>query len=182
MDTPKILLLGPQHSYHHQAVKKFLGYTTIPVNTEIQFTSSFNNIFSGVENGNIGIIATQNTISGLVEDNLKRVREYIIIANIAIKIEHKLILYTDTTLSNITRILLHPQSEIQCNIFLNSHNWAREHTQSTSQGAYIISQEGLKDTATIASKDVCDYDNLQYLDCDIMNENPNITSFIVFTK
>ncbi len=178
-----ITFLGPRCSYHHIAAQKFVGKMVFNNVPELVSVSSFEDVFRSVHSTNIGIIATNNTTTGNVSNHLSRVQNnYNLISYLQLKIHHTLLIHPDTALEKITKIIIHPQVELQCNMFLDTQPWLRQQTSSTSQGAEIITTNNLLDTATIGNLQIAEHYTLKHIDISVMNSIHNTTWFAVFSK
>lgn len=181
----KICYLGPKHSYHYIALKDFINnFSRIYFESVYpQSVNSFDELFNKVREGNVGIIAVENNIGGLVFDNKKIIEnEFKIIHKIKLKIDHCLMVYRGVKFKDINKILLHPQVKKQTSKYLDKQNWEQILTPSTSFGASKINKNKLKDTATIGSKQLAEHYDLSILKAGLSNKVNNITTFYVFLK
>lgn len=172
-----IAYLGPEGTFSHAAAVRQFGSSVCYVPTR-----TIDDVFNEVEAGRVsyGVVPIENALGGAVTHTLDCFveREAVICAEIQLQIKHHL-LTRATSLSDITKVVSHPQPLAQC------RNWLQKNlpdaemitADSTAQAAEL----SLKDAgyAAIASLAVAEKLQVPVLASNLENSSDNITRFLV---
>jgi prephenate dehydratase len=144
---------------------------------------SFEEVFSAVREGAAthGVLPIENSVAGSIHRNydLLLAHELPIVGEIELPVEHCLLAARGTTLDGIRVVHSHPQALAQCEGFLQALGVEIVATYDTAGGAKIISEQGWKDAAAIASRRAAEIFDLEILRCGIQDFEANITRFFV---
>lgn len=97
-------------------------------------------------------------------------------------VKQNLIGIKDAKLSEIKKVISHPQALSQCNVYIKEHGFESEQASNTAVAAREIAALGDKSVAAIASKETAEVYGLEVVDHDINESAVNTTRFAVFSK
>ena len=148
---------------------------------------SFVEVFSAVEAGKVthGIVPIENTIGGTIHQNYDLLLEHelSIVGEVKFPVVHHLIVNAATTLGQIRRVYSHPQGLAQCEAFLRTLKDVEiVATYDTAGSAKMIKEEGLRDSAAIASDRAAEIFGLEILQSGIQDYEDNITRFLIISR
>ncbi len=185
----RVLYLGSEDSHSHAAAKmmfRFSKSSEIP-SDELVPVKSIDEVFDKLEKfeAHMAVIPIENSLVGDINLNFNRffTTDVCIIRELYLKINHNLLIYPDSKVSNIKKIFIHPEIRQLCKKFLENHQeWEEIITESTSDAARLIKNEQLIDSATIASTYASELYNLKIAKQSIADDSKNYTRFVVITK
>jgi prephenate dehydratase len=175
----RVAFQGEPGAYSEAAVMEHFGVevTTVPCAT-------FDDIFAVVTAGmcDCGMIPIENSLTGsihrtydlLLKNNLSIVGEHYLYVN------HNLIGMPDATLSDIRRVISHPQALAQCEGYLHSLSGVKiESVYDTAGSVKMVRMMGDKSVAAIASNLAANIYEMKIL-AEMIQDNPeNLTRFLV---
>lgn len=173
----KVVLLGPEGSFSHQAAFHEFGGSA-----ELLPVASFGDVFEEVENGraSYGVVPVENSIEGTIGIVLDLLSG----SNLTISAEvfEKINLYLlskSGSLKGIKVIASHPQPLAQCRKWLgkNLPNRKLRETSSTAEAAKLAYRN--KGVAAVASRHSASIYKLKVLGKNIEDNNWNTTRFFV---
>ncbi len=172
-----IAYLGPEGTFAHAAAREQFGAGVVlaPAETIAQ-------VFAEVEQGRAeyGVVPVENSTEGSVRPTLDLLIEspLQIAAEILLDVRQCL-LGTAAELSDIRRVLSHPQGLAQCRRWLGAHlpGVALEEVASTARAAELARDDPA--TAAIASELAGERCGLRVLAGGIQDETANVTRFLV---
>lgn len=85
-------------------------------------------------------------------------------------------------LSDIKKVVSHPQALSQCNVYIKEHGFESVQASNTAVAAREVAGRGDISVAAIASKETAEVYGLDVLDHDINESAVNTTRFAVFSK
>lgn len=132
-----------------------------------------------------GLLPIDNTIVGNITHTYDLVLEnkLTILKETILPINHNLLTNRGVKKEHVKKIYSHPAAIAQCEVFLRMYSDAEIiPTYDTAGSAKIISEEGLKDTAAIASSDSAEMYNLDILETRIEDYPHNQTRFVLVTS
>lgn len=88
----------------------------------------------------------------------------------------------DAELSDIRRVISHPQALGQCRVYLRKHGFEEINAANTARAAQTVMESGDKHLAAIASYETADLYGLKILDQGINESRSNTTRFAVFSR
>ena len=162
------------------ALRGWPGCTTLAL-------ERFEDVFEAVEAGRVshGILPIENSVGGSIHRNYDLLLEHElpIVGEMQLPIAHYLMALPGTSLDQVKRIYSHPQALAQCERFLRSLDGVHvEATYDTAGSAKIVKEQGLKDTAAIASERAAQVFGLDVLKAEIQDFSDNITRFLVVSR
>lgn len=169
-------LLGPENTFHDIARQQFLPHLSY------RFYNNFNDIFKALKAKEIekALIATENNASGLVGDNLVRIKNtgYSITESFQLSIHLCLGSIKPITLERIKKIYSHPMAIKETQNFFRKYSHIT-FIASTSTAGAIQELKNNKDqyAAVIASKEAMEKDDLLILSQNIEDHSDNKTTF-----
>lgn len=99
-----------------------------------------------------------------------------------LEISQNLLGTSDAVLSDIRRVISHPQALDQCRAYIQDKGFEEMQAVNTARAAQSVAEGGDKTTAAIASRETADLYNLKVLDHDINESNFNTTRFAVLSR
>ena len=147
----RIAFQGEPGAYSEAAALRFSDHA------DLLPCESFEAVFAAVTGGKAthGILPVENSIGGSIHRNYDLLLEHElpIVGEMQLPIAHYLMALPGTSLDQVKRIYSHPQALAQCERFLRSLDGVHvEATYDTAGSAKIVKEQGLKDTAAIASE------------------------------
>lgn len=143
-------------------------------------------VFEKISTGEIdfGAVPVENTIGGNIYETYDSLAEgnATVIGEIFLKIEHSLIGFPGTSISDLRHIYSHPQAIEQCREFLNGLNARKVSVYDTAGAVRKIKEEGIRDSAAIADASVAAAYGLDVLRKGIEGRGPNLTRFLIVSK
>jgi prephenate dehydratase len=130
------------------------------------------------------LVPVENSQGGSVLETYDLLLEYraLVVAEVALQVDHCLLALPGTDRDQIKRVLSHPQALAQCEAFI-----VREHLEpipayDTAGAAKQIQQEGRKDQAAIAGRRAAELYRLEIMAERIQTVQENITRFFLITR
>lgn len=179
MKLPKVAFQGEKGSFSEDAVFQFFGEadpTPFP---------NFSAVFELVSSREVdyGVVPVENSQAGSINDtyDLLLQHDLNIVGEVYLRVKHCLLALPDETLNDVHKIYSHPQALAQCQEFLSSLNVELVPTYDTAGSAKMIKENGLKNSAAIASKRVADIYGMSILAEGIETNPKNYTRFFVIS-
>lgn len=183
---------GGVGSFNEEAINYYIKKNKIK-NYTIKYLHTSENVLRYLHEGDIdmGIMATHNSVGGIVFETIEAMARYkfTILKEFAIIISHALMIRKDSTLSDITTIMTHPQVLAQCKTTL-----AKKYPdllQTSGDGEMIdhalvaknLSAGKLpKNVATMGSKILAKIYDLKIVEDNLQDLKENYTSFLVVER
>jgi len=147
----------------------------------------FEHVFAAVAGGRTshGLLPIENSIGGSIHRNYDLLLEHElpIVAETELQVVHNLVALPGTDISRIRRVCSHPQALAQCEGFLRSlPDVEIVATYDTAGSARQIREEGLADTAAVASARAAEIFGLGILKAGIQDFRDNITRFLLIAR
>ncbi len=148
---------------------------------------TFEDVFAAVAAGRVshGILPVENSIGGSIHRNFDLLleRDLPIVGEVELPVVHNLLALPGTGIAGIRRVFSHPQALAQCERFLRTLPGVEiVASYDTAGSARIIRDEGLRDTAAVASRRAAELFGLDILREGIQDYDHNITRFIVVAR
>lgn len=184
-ESIKVAYQGTDGAFSHQAAMHHFGerYDHVECVGYTRFTQAA----EAVENGDVdvAILPIENTTAGSINDtyDILAERELYIIGEEVLRIIHCLMAPEKVSISNIRRILSHPQAIAQCSHFLAG--LSRCHVESyfdTAMAARKVAEDGDLSQAAIGSAYAAEIYGLEILKRDLANQTENFTRFVVVSS
>jgi chorismate mutase/prephenate dehydratase len=177
----KVAFQGEIGAYSESAVYSFFGPSV-----EVKPCKNLSEVFGSVEKGETlyGVVPIENSIEGSVNQTYDLFLEYDlkVCGEIILKIVHCLIAHPGTKLNSVKTVYSHPQALAQCRKFLEKLGCRLISTFDTAGSVKMIKEEGLKNTAAIASERAAQIYGMNILVKEIGDTPNNYTRFFVLSK
>ena len=180
----KIGYLGPSGTFTGAAAIKYAG--GLP--GELICYKSMSQIVAGVERGQLdeGVVPLENSIEGAVNQILDLVAQspgIKFLGEVIMNIRHYLLVRQGISISEVTKVMSHPQALAQCREFLakNLPGIETADTSSTAQAASIVAGSGEPWAAIGTNLAARDY-GLEMAAADIQDSSDNATRFIILSR
>jgi len=150
--------------------------------------ASFEEVFAAVKDGRVthGILPIENTIGGTIHRNYDLMLEYddlLIVAEVKHAIVHNLIVSEETNIEGVRKVFSHPQGLAQCERYLRTlKNVEIVANYDTAGSAKMIREQGLVDSAAIASERAARIFGLKIIAEGIQDFPDNFTRFLVVAR
>jgi chorismate mutase/prephenate dehydratase len=183
--TIRVAYQGTDGAFSHQAAMRHFEQRYDNVDC-IGFTR-FDQAAEAVdeEQVDVAILPIENTTAGSINDtyDLLATKNLFIIGEEVLRVIHCLMACENVEVSNIRRVMSHPQAIAQCSRFLAG--LTRCHVESyfdTAMAARKVRDDGDLSQAAIASAYAAEIYGLQILERDLANQPENFTRFVVVSK
>lgn len=147
---------------------------------------SFDDVFKAVENGECGygVLPVENSTAGSVAavyDLILRYRFYIVGA-LDLLIDYCLAGLKQSTLSDIEKVISHPQALSQCDQYISRMGFEAAACSNTAVAARDTAREKRLNLAAVCSYKAAEEYGLKVLDNHLQDNKNNTTRFIVISK
>ena len=176
-----IAFQGTSGAYSEMAAQRaWPGAETLPC-------PQFEDVFAAVNEGRTpyGLLPIENSTGGSIHRNYDLLLEHDlpIVAETELPVAHNLVALPGTSLAQIRRVCSHPQALAQCEAFLRGlSNVEIVATYDTAGSARAIREQGLTDTAAVASARAAEIFELDVLQAGIQDFRDNITRFLLVAR
>ena len=173
-----IAYLGPEATYTHLASRQQFGAAAeyVPSNTVAD-------VFREVETGraHLGVVPVENSTEGMVAHTLDLLAEspLSICAEASLAVRHCLLARAGTELTDVRRVVAHPQGLAQCRRWLGEHLAGVPLEQETSNARAAERARDETGVAAIAAEAAATAYGLVVLARAIQDEPDNLTRFVV---
>lgn len=181
-NTIKVSYQGTDGAYSHLAIQRHFGERFGKV--ESYGYDTFLQAAKAVNAGEVDMacLPIENTTAGSINDTydiLGKSKLHIVGEEI-LKIVHCLLAVEEVEVSQIRRILSHPQAIAQCSNFLSKLPRSRvESHLDTAISARKVLEDGDLSQAAIAGAHTADHYGLKIIEHDIANQKENYTRFVI---
>ncbi|XP_074558696.1 arogenate dehydratase/prephenate dehydratase 6, chloroplastic-like [Curcuma longa] len=132
------------------------------------------------------VLPVENSLGGSIHRNydlLLRHRLHIV-GEVQMPVHHCLLALPGVRKEYLTRVMSHPQALAQCELTLTrlGLNVTRESFDDTAGAAEYVANNGLRDTAAIASARAAELYGLQVLADGIQDDSGNVTRFVMLAR
>ena len=153
---------------------------------ELTPKSTFEDVFNAIESGecSYGVLPVENSTAGSVSavyDLILRYRFYIVGA-LGMAIDYCLAGLRQSELSDIEKVISHPQALSQCEEYINRMGFEAASRSNTAVAARDTAQEKRLNLAAICSYNAAKEYGLKVLDEHLQDNPYNTTRFIVISK
>ncbi len=173
---------GERGAFSEEAARNLLG-AAIQVLPCPRFEDVFRALQDGPASG--AVIPIENTLAGSVHENYDHLLRYDlpIVAETSVRIVHNLMAMPGVPFSRIRRAYSHPVALDQCLDFFARHPLIEKVPHyDTAGSAKTIMEEGLRDTAAIASKVAAETYGARILKRSIEDDRRNFTRFFLLRR
>jgi prephenate dehydratase len=177
-----IAFQGELGAYSEEAALALFGPQVEPVPCP-----TFEQVFITVEEGKAdqGLIPIENSLAGSVYRNYDLLLQYQlhIVAEYHLRVRHCLLALPGVEVGDLRQILSHPQALAQCRQWLEQHpDIEIVSAYDTAGSSRIISEEGRRDAAAIASHRAAEVYGMHILAEGIESDTANYTRFLGLKK
>jgi prephenate dehydratase len=181
-EAVKVSIQGFEGCFHQEAANKFFGEKVNAI-----CCSTFREVVKIAEHKNesdAGIMAIENSIAGsiLPNYNLLQKSKLKIIGEVYLHIRQNLLVNPGVKLEDIREVHSHPMAILQCDQFLDKHNWKLVETEDTALSAKHVHQHRSKHIAAIASRLAAEIYQLEMIAPNIHTLKNNYTRFLVLQR
>lgn len=146
----------------------------------------FETAYNAVAEGNCDccVLPVENSFAGEVGQVIDLMFNGSLYVNgvYALPVRHQLLGLPGAKISEIRKVLSHPQALSQCADYIKAHGFAAESVSNTAVAARTVSSARDKTLAAIASSDTSDLYGLEVLDHDLQTSAANTTRFAVLSR
>ncbi|HEY3364232.1 MAG TPA: prephenate dehydratase [Symbiobacteriaceae bacterium] len=172
---------GERGAYGEEAIVRFFGADVQPVPCK-----SFGDVFAAVSSGRVdfAMVPVENSQAGSINDNFDLLRQHDLFATgeFCHTVDHCLMALPGQSLSDIHRIISHPQALAQCDQYLRQLGVEIVATYDTAGSAKMIREQDLQGVAAVAGAGAAELYNLQVLATNIQTVPENYTRFVVLSR
>jgi prephenate dehydratase len=130
------------------------------------------------------LVPVENSQAGSVLETYDLLLEYraLVVAEIALQVDHCLLALPETERSQLKRVLSHPQALAQCEAFIVRERLEPVPVYDTAGGARQVKDEERSDQAAIAGRRAAELYGLQILAEKIQTVQENVTRFFLISR
>jgi prephenate dehydratase/chorismate mutase/prephenate dehydratase len=182
IDQPvKVAFQGERGAFGDEAVKTYFGKEVEPLPQR-----SFADVFRAVAAGEVefGLVPVENSQAGSINDvyDLLRQHDLFVVGEISHPVNHCLLCLPGQELSDIKRVISHPQALAQSDVYLRTLGVEIVATYDTAGSAKMIREEQLSGVAAVAGRGAAELYQLEILAHDIQTIKDNYTRFIALGR
>lgn len=172
---------GERGAFSDEAVKRYFGSEAEPFPCR-----SFSDVFRAVAAGEVkhGLVPVENSQAGSINDvyDLLRQHDLFVIGEMSHPVNHCLLCLPGQKLSDITRVISHPQALAQSDQYLRELGVEIVATYDTAGSAKMIREENLTGVAAVAGRGAAELYQLETLAEGIQTIKDNYTRFIALGR
>ncbi len=172
---------GERGAFGDEAVKEYFGSQARPLPCR-----SFADVFRAVARNEVeaGLVPVENSQAGSINEVYDLLRQYdlFVTGEISHPVNHCLLCLPGQQLSDIKRVISHPQALAQCDVYLRELDVEIVATYDTAGSAKMVREENLVNVAAIAGAGAAELYELEILARSIQTVKDNYTRFIVLGR
>lgn len=173
---------GEPGAYSEEAIFEHFGTATRTKPCE-----TFEGVFASIASGaaEYGIIPIENSLAGSIHRNYDLLLRYplIVVGEHHLNVHHCLIARPGVELSEIRRVISHPQALAQCDAYLNSLSQVKaEAAYDTAGSVKIVWERDDRSLAAIASRRAAELYEMHILAENIEDYPANVTRFLIISR
>src|SRR5438552_7671348 len=172
---------GERGAFIDEDVRAYFGQQAEPLPCR-----SFAEVFRAVAAGEVdyGLVPVENSQAGSINEVYDLLRQYdlFVTGEIGHPVNHCLLCLPGQQLSDIQRVISHPQALAQSDAYLRELNVEVVATYDTAGSAKMVREENLVDVAAIAGAGAAELYELEILARSIQTIKDNYTRFIVLGR
>src|SRR6266581_8893725 len=172
---------GERGAFSDEAVNIYFGEEAEPFPCR-----SFAEVFRAVAAGEVeyGLVPVENSQAGSINDvyDLLRQHDLFVIGEISHPVNHCLLCLPGQQLSEIKRVISHPQALAQSDVYLRELGVEIVATYDTAGSAKMVREENLKGVAAVAGAGAAELYELEILARGIQTIKDNYTRFIALGR
>lgn len=177
----RIAFQGEPGAYGEEAVIRYYGPDVAPL-PKASFRDVFEAVASGEADG--GLTPIENSQAGSINEvyDLLRHSTLSIVGELCLPVNHRLLCLPGQRLSDIHRVLSHPQALAQCDAYLRQLGVEIVAAYDTAGSAKMIREQGLRGVAAVASARAGEIYGLETLAQNIQTIPDNYTRFVALAR
>jgi prephenate dehydratase len=172
---------GERGAFGDEAMRAYFGSQAQPVPCR-----SFADVFRAVATGEVeaGLVPVENSQAGSINEVYDLLRQYdlFVTGEIGHPVNHCLLCLPGQQLSDIKRVISHPQALAQSDVYLRELNVEIVATYDTAGSAKMVREDNLVGVAAIAGAGAAELYELEILAQSIQTIKDNYTRFIVLGR
>ncbi len=172
---------GERGAFGDEAVRAYFGSLAQSIPCR-----SFADVFRAVATGEVeaGLVPVENSQAGSINEVYDLLRQYdlFVTGEIGHPVNHCLLCLPGQQLSDIKRVISHPQALAQCDVYLRELDVEVVATYDTAGSAKMVREENLIGVAAIAGAGAAELYELEILARSIQTIKDNYTRFIVLGR
>src|SRR5258708_13503604 len=177
----RVAFKGERGAFSDEAVITYFGRHAEP-----QPHRTFADVFRAVAAGEVdyGLVPVENSQAGSINDvyDLLRQHDLFVTGEISHPVNHCLLCLPGQQLSDIKRVISHPQALAQSDVYLRELGAEIVATYDTAGSAKMIREENLNGVAAVAARGAAELYQLTILAESIQTIKDNYTRFIVLSR
>ncbi len=154
--------------------------------SSVTYFKTFEGVFNAVEKGlcEYGVLPIENSTAGSVLEvyDLMKKYDFYIVKSVKIQIDHCLAVKKGVELSNVKKVISHPQALSQCGEYIKKLGVATQAVENTAVGAKAVAEGSDNTVAVLCSKECAIAYDLKILEPNVQDSAKNYTRFICITK
>jgi chorismate mutase/prephenate dehydratase len=177
----RVSFQGESGAYSEEAIIQHFGRCVEPVPKPY-----LRDVFDSIEEGkaDLGLVPVENSIEGSIVRTYDLLNERRLKAQgeAVLRVVHSLIANPGVAKEDVLRVHSHPQALGQCRDYLERHNYEPVSSYDTAGSVKMLKEQGLRDSAAIASKRAAEVYGMEVLDSGIETHHENYTRFLVIGR
>jgi len=186
----RVAFQGERGAFGDEAVAVYFDRQTRGEETGLKAQAmpyrTFADVFRAVASGEVefGLVPVENSQAGSINDvyDLLRQHDLFVAGEISHPVNHCLLCLPGQQISDIKRVISHPQALAQSDIYLRELGVEIVATYDTAGSAKMIREEHLQGVAAVASAGAAELYELSILAHDIQTIKGNYTRFILLSR
>ena len=174
----RIAFQGERGAYSEEVIIQHFGSSVQPVPKPY-----LRDTFEAVESREVdlGLVPVENTIEGTIVRTYDLLNEKALKARgeTILRVVHCLITHPEVPIDKIKRVYSHPQALGQCRRYIEEHGFEPVAAYDTAGSVKMIQDEGLMDSAAIASRRAAEVYKMKILDQGLETHKENYTRFLI---
>lgn len=167
---------GERGAYSEQAVLSYFGPDVIALPSK-----SMRDVFEAIKNkdAQAGMVPVENSLAGSINETYDLLLSYDfqIFGEAIIPVDHCLLALPGVEIEQVKRVYSHPQALAQCQGFIANLGMEAVAVYDTAGSARLLTEEGMRDAAAIASRRAAEIYGLKILASGIQDNPGNRTRF-----
>jgi prephenate dehydratase len=174
----RVAFQGESGAYSEAAALEHFGAAAITLPCE-----TFDAVFAAVESGacDAGLVPIENSLAGSIHRNYDLLLQHAlpIVGEHHLRVQHCLIAHPGVALSDIRKVISHPQGLAQCERYIRSLPHVRaEAAYDTAGSVKIVREQGDPSVAAVASRRAAEVYGMAILAEGIEDDPANFTRFL----
>ncbi len=188
IETTTVAFQGERGAFGDEAVQIYFGRDAgeVQARPEAVPYRTFADVFRAVASGEVvyGLVPVENSQAGSINDvyDLLRQHDLFVIGEIGHPVNHCLLCLPGQQLSDIKRVISHPQALAQSDVYLRELGVEIVATYDTAGSAKMIREEHLEGVAAVAAAGAAELYQLETLASGIQTIKDNYTRFIALGR